>query len=282
MNFLDISPEESKRENAKVVILPVPFENTTSYGGGTINGPEAIIKASSQVEFFDEELEKEPFRCGIHTQEPLDLTGKTGEAAIEAIETAADKIFEEDKFLFALGGEHSITAGLVRAARKKYSDIHVVHLDAHADMRAEYQGTEWSHASVMRRISEMGVPHTSIGIRALSKEEFELIKSDRKNYFFAHEIAKNPDWIKSALKTISGKVFLTVDIDVFDSGFLPDTGTPEPGGLGWYQVTEFIKALTQNHTVIGADLVELAPNPNRHASDFTAAKLVYKIISYRF
>lgn len=267
-------------ERVKVHILPIPYEKTTSFGKGTENGPKAILEASSQVELFDEEFESEPYKCGIFTEEPVDLEGKGGQKAIELIEKRAEKIFSKNKFLLALGGEHSITAGLVRAAHKKYPDLHVVHFDAHADMRPEYEGSKWSHASVMHRIYEMGIPYTSIGIRALSKEEFELIEPHRKNYFFAYELAKNPNWIKEALETVKGPVFLSFDIDAFDSSVIPDTGTPEPGGLSWYQVMDFFKELMKEKKVVGADIVELLPGKPSRSSDFTAAKLAYKIIGY--
>ena len=280
MNFLGLSDKETRGVEAKVVILPIPYEKTTSFGKGTQNGPKAIIEASHQVEFFDEELELEPCECGIFTEKALDFVGKSGAEAINLIEAATEKILSDGKFPIALGGEHTITTGLVKAAHKRYPDLHVVHLDAHADMRPEYEGTKWSHASVMARISELGIPYTSIGIRSISKDEFDLVKPNRKNYFYAHEIAKNPNWIDETLKTISGTVYLTVDIDVFDSNIIPETGTPEPGGLNWYQVTDFFKRLMKSKKVIGADLVELAPCPGRHASNFTAAKLIYKIIGY--
>lgn len=267
-------------EKSNVVILPLPYEQTVSYAGGTGKAPRSILEASSQVEFFDDELKAEPYECGIYTLQELNFEGIEGLSAIELIEKTASEIVDAGKFPLGLGGEHTVTIGLVKAVHKKYPDLHIVHLDAHADMRAEYGGTPWSHACVMRRLFEMGLPYTSIGIRELCMEEYESIKPRKKNYFFAHEIAKNNNWIAEALKTISGPIYLTVDVDVFDCALIPHTGTPSPGGLGWYQVAAFIRALMENNEIVGADVVELAPNTQSHASDFAIAKLVYKIIGY--
>lgn len=265
---------------SRVVILPIPFEKTVSYGGGTAKGPEAILRASAYVETFDEELAFEPSGCGIFTAMSLELEGLSMENVFKEIERAADEIVEAGKFLLGLGGEHSISCGLVRAVHKKYPNLHVVHLDAHADMRQEYGGTMWSHASVMRRIHEMGISHTSVGIRSISHEEHELIKKMRDHYFFAHEIVEDADWIKKVIERVSSPVFVTLDVDVFDGSLLPHTGTPEPGGLTWHQATGFLRELIGSKNVVGADVVELAPTPSSRASDFMVAKLVHKIIGY--
>lgn len=278
MNFLDLS--NNAQTDARVTILPVPYEVTTSYGKGTKNGPDAIIKASAHIEAFDEELEFEPYKIGIKTEEPIDFGQLVGKEAVELIESAASKIVEEGRFPLSLGGEHTITTGLVKALLKKYPKIHIVHLDAHADMRDEYEGTKWSHACVMKRLDDLGLNFTSIGIRSLCKEQWEYIKDKKQNYFFAHQIASDPGWMKKALALISGPVYLTLDVDVFDATVIPHTGTPEPGGLNWYQVTNFLKLLMQSKQVVGADVVELAPSKESAPSDYTAAKLAYKIIGY--
>ena len=174
-----------------------------------------------------------------------------------------------------------MTTGLVRSALKKYPDLHIVHFDAHADMRESYEGTKWSHACVMKRLVELGCKYTSIGIRAMSKEEYEAISDSRDSYFFAHEIYGQTDWMDKALKQIKGPVYLSFDVDAFDGGLLPHTGTPEPGGLDWYTVTRFLKKLFERHDVVAADVVELAPNEQSRASDFMIAKLVYKMIGYK-
>lgn len=272
--------EKPSWESSKVVILPLPYEETVSFGGGTGRAPQVILETSAQVELFDSELMKESYGCGIFTAEALNFDGKKGLDAIGLIEAATDAVVEADKFPLGLGGEHTVTTGLVKACLKKYPDLHIVHLDAHADMRKEYGGTPWSHASVMHRLYEMGLSYTSIGIREFCREEYELIKPLEKNYFFAHDIAKNPGWIADALKTISKPVYLTLDVDAFDSSVIPHTGTPSPGGLSWYQVTNFLRALMESKKVIGADVVELAPDKYSRPSDFAIAKLVYKIIGY--
>jgi len=282
MNFLGISDTETKGNDAKVVILPIPYETTTSYGQGTKNGPTAILKASSQVELFDEELVCEPFTCGIQTANGIDFKGKEGETAIDLISIEAAPYINDGRFLIGLGGEHTITTGLVRAALKKYPNLHIVHFDAHADMRESYEESEWSHACVMKRIVDLGCSYTSIGIRSMSKVEYEATSDSRDSYFFAHEIYGQTDWMDKALEQIKGPVYLTFDVDAFDGSLLPHTGTPEPGGLDWYTVTRFLKRLFEKQDVVAADVVELAPNEQSRASDFMIAKLVYKMIGYRF
>lgn len=277
-SFLDI--KDAGRDASKVSILPIPYEATTSYGKGTAKGPEAIIKASAQVEYFDEELKSQPLKIGIHTEKPVEFKEKTGEEAINLIERRADEIIGDGKFLIGLGGEHSITTGLVKAALKKYKDLFVVHFDAHSDMRNEYEGSKWSHASVMRRIDDLKVPYISIGIRSVSSEEYEYIKDREERYFYAYRIAADAGWMDTALSMVKGPVFLTFDVDALDAGVLPHTGTPEPGGLTWYQVMTFLKRLFKEKRVIGADVVELAPDASSRPSDFAVAKLVYKIIGY--
>jgi len=279
-NFLSLEEEYSSWDKSKVAILPIPYEATTSYGHGTKNAPQAIIDASTQVELFDEELEASPYRCGIHTMRPIEFGNSNGEDAISLIRDKVRRIVGEGKFPIGLGGEHTITSGMVDGVREKYPDIHIVHLDAHADMREEYEGTKWSHACVMRRLFEKKLTYTSIGVRSICEESFDVIKSNRENYFFAHEIYNSNDWIGKALSNINKPVYLTLDVDVFDASILPTTGTPEPGGLHWYQVTAFIKELMKNKQVVGADIVELAPDDKSRAYDFMIAKLCYKMIGY--
>lgn len=280
MQFLGIFENETSFDAAKVVVLPVPYEATTSYGKGTKNGPKAILEASAQVEFFDEELGQEPYKCGIFTEKEVNLKNAAGEDAVLKIERAVEPIASAKKFILGLGGEHTITTGFIRPFKKIYPNLEVVHFDAHADMRVEYDGTKWSHACVMRRVHELGVPFTSIGIRALSVEEFEFIRPLRKRYFFAHEICDNTGWMDRALETIKGPVFLTFDIDALDSSIITNTGTPVPGGLTWYQTMQFLKRLMREKRVVGSDLVEFAPIGQNNAEAFAAARLAYKIIGY--
>lgn len=281
MNFLGLSEKECDFTSSKFVIMPIPYEETTSYGKGTKKGPDAILKASSQVEFFDEELEFETCKkIGISTLKPINFKKVHGIEAISIIDKAASKILDAGKVPIGLGGEHTISEGMVKAAIKKFPNVHIVHFDAHADMRDEYEGSKRSHACVMRRIVDLGASFTSIGIRSFSKDEFDYIQQFKNNYFFAHKIVDSLDWMNQVLDRINPPVYLTFDVDVFDSAIMPATGTPEPGGLSWYQTMNILKKLLKNKQLIGADIVELAPKQNDHASDFMIAKLVYKIIGY--
>jgi len=279
--FLGSDVSHLNWDDVKFVIIQAPLEKTVSYGKGTSRAPHAIIKASAYIELFDEELEIETPDTKVYTLSPLDFMNLSLEDSLKTIEDTSLNVMEEKKFPILIGGEHSVSIAFARAIKKIYDNFHVVHLDAHADMRDEYEGNICSHACAMRRIVEMGLDHTSIGIRSLSREEFDFIKPKRKNYIFANEIVEDPSWIDRAIDTIPDiPVFLTLDVDVFDSALLPHTGTPEPGGLAWYDVITFLKRLVQERKVVAADFVELAPSDESKASDFMIAKLIYKFINY--
>jgi len=272
-------PEVHAGEDARFVIVPVPFEATTSYGEGTARGPAAILTASRYVELYDEELKAEPFTAGIATAQTLDVTG-TPEDVMARIEERVGGIAAAGHVPIVLGGEHSITPPAVRGVASAVGDITVVQFDAHADLRDEYEGTKLSHASAMARVRER-FPAVQIGIRSLSKPEAEWIERDKLPVFFGHQIARDAGWMERALAAIeTPNVYLTIDIDALDPSLVPQTGTPEPGGLSWYDVTKFIKMLAQRKRVVGLDLVELAPQEGHHAADFIAAKLVYKCIGF--
>ena len=270
----DIPKELTKYENAYFVVVPVPYEKTTSYGKGTKNGPSAICKASEQVELYDEELGREVYFKGIATVKSIeDLT---------KLEKETEKILLDKKFPIILGGEHSISVAPIRVCKKFYKDLSVVHFDAHADLRDKYEGTRQSHACVMRRVCEGFIPIVQIGIRNHSKEEAEFIKSARlKKPFYAYEMYNSDSWMDEALKLLTNNVYISFDVDVFDPSIMPSTGTPEPGGMNWYQVVTFFKKLCTAKNVIGADFVELAPLDGCPAPDFTVAKLIYKLIGYK-
>jgi agmatinase len=266
------------------VIFPVPLERTTSYEHGTRNGPAAILAASRNMELYDEELELEPYKeIGIHTLPAIDTADGTLDEVITEIFTAQLGLLEDDKFTVALGGEHSLTPPLVSASAKKFKNLSVLQIDAHADLRDEYQGNPASHACAMRRVVEV-CPAVQVGIRSLSVEEAQAIPHLRTSVYWAKDIARAPmkSWIAKVLSDLSPNVYLTIDLDGFDPAFVPATGTPEPGGLDWMQVTSLIRAVADHKKIVGMDVVELLPQPGDHASDFLAAKLVYKCLGYIF
>jgi len=282
-NFLALPPEASGFAESGVVVLPVPYEATTSYGGGTQGGPEAIIQASSQVELYDREFGEEPaLRWGIHTLPPLPLDVETPEAAVDEIAAAVAELAATGKLVVVLGGEHTVSVGVARGLHRALGDFLTVQLDAHADLRDSYEGTPYSHACAARRITELG-PVVQIGIRSLDVSEAEFLEAhpDQVTVFFADDIRRDAGWLDRFVDRVRGRrVFLTLDIDALDPSIIPSTGTPEPGGLLWYETLEILRALTEHAEVIAFDCVELAPIPGLHAPDFTTAKLIYKTMSY--
>jgi agmatinase len=283
-NFGGIPEENSRYENSSAVIFPVPLERTTSYEHGTRNGPGAIIAASRNMETWDEELNVETFsQIGIATLPPIDTADGTLEKVLAEINTTQLSLLSDGKFPVALGGEHSLTPPLVSAAVKKFPDLTVLQIDAHADLRDSYQGNPASHACAMRRVVEM-CPAVQVGIRSLSIEESEEIPRLRTKIYWSRDIARAPleKWIPHVIADLSQHVYLTVDVDGFDPAYMPATGTPEPGGLDWYQVTTLIREVAKSRKIVAADVVELLPQHGDHASDFLAAKLVYKILGYVF
>lgn len=273
---------------AQVVILPIPYEATTTYRLGCENGPDAILEASHQVEYYDEELDWETCRdAGIYTHPSIADTrnGSTvsSEEMLQVTQETVYKLISDGKFVIALGGEHSITTGVVEAYRQAHLEpFTVIQIDAHGDLRHEYEGGIHNHACVMRRIVDMGLPTVQIGIRSICKEEADLIKEKNLTVFRAREIARQPDWMERAIAAIpTKKVFLTIDLDGIDPTLIPGVGTPEPGGLNWYAITAFLRRVFETYQVIGCDVMELAPVVDSVVSQFTAAKLVYKLIGYQ-
>jgi len=283
-NFGGLSEEHSQYETSRAVIFPVPLERTTTYEHGTRNGPSAILKASQNMELYDEELELEPYKeIGIHTLPPIDTMDGTLDEVITELFTAQCGLMDDDKFPVALGGEHGLTPPLVSAVTKRYKNLSVLQIDAHADLRDEYQGNPASHACAMRRVLEF-CPAVQVGIRSLSVEEAQAIPHLRTKVYWANDILRAPlkSWIAKVLADLSPNVYLTIDLDGFDPSIIPATGTPEPGGLDWHQVTSLIRAVAQHKKIVGMDVVELLPQPGEHASDFLAAKLIYKCLGYIF
>jgi agmatinase len=277
-NFLGIQDHYSWHE-AEVAVLPVPLEETTSYLTGTVDGAEALIKASQQVEFYDEELQAETFLRGIATLLPVDFSGCDHKQALDLVTDYTARILDARKKPLLIGGEHSLSIGAVRAFRNLHSDLHVLHLDAHADLRDSYQNSADNHSCVMARIREM-CPFTSIGIRSLSVEEAETIRKGLLNVWDMQRIRHTTDWINQIIEAIKGPVYLTLDLDVFDPAVVPNVGTPEPGGLGWYESLSLLSQVFQTLTVVGLDVVELCPSAGPNYGVFNAAKLVYRMIGY--
>jgi|SRR5215469_10989099 len=285
-NFGGISEHDTAYERARAVIFPVPLERTTSYEHGTRNGPAAILEASRNMELYDDEFGAEIYqRVGIATIPAIDTSVGSLDEVLAEIFAAQSELLEHGKFPVALGGEHSLTPPLVRAAAGKFENLSVLQIDAHADLRDDYLGNPNSHACAMRRVLEI-CPAVQVGIRSLSVEEAREIPRLKTKIYWARDIvpARAPihDWIPRVVADLTPNVYLTIDLDGFDPSIIPATGTPEPGGLDWYQVTALIRAVAREKKIVGMDVVELLPQPGHHASDFLAAKLIYKSLGYIF
>jgi agmatinase len=278
--FGGLEPDRSAFETANVLIWPVPYEKTVSYGLGTREGPEAIIDASRYMELYDEELGGETADIGIHTLPAMEAE-RAPEEMIPALEREAQRLLGTGKFLCMLGGEHSITPPVVRAFCAKYPKLSVLQIDAHADLRESYEGSRFSHASAMRRVVE-SCPAVQVGIRSLSIEEARAIPTLPTRIFWAKDIAGRTDWIDEAVGALTGDVYLTLDIDGLDPSVVPATGTPEPGGLMWYETLALLRAVAARRRIVGMDLVELCKSPVSNAPSFLSAKLIYKTLGYVF
>ncbi|MDA0306366.1 MAG: agmatinase [Proteobacteria bacterium] len=295
--FLGLSGKNAQAaaEKPGVSIIPFGLEASTSYGGGTAHGPQAIIKASHQVELFDEELWREPFReFQLSTLAPFAIAGAGGgaggiksagvKAALAQLEGIVEDVLAQGRFPFVLGGEHSLTAGAIRPLARRYADLVILQFDAHADLRDGYEGEHYSHAAAMRRCLDIaGVSLVSVGIRNISAEEIPFLEENRHriNIYWARD---RRSWeVREIVSHLAGRpVYLSFDLDAFDSSLMPATGTPEPGGLFWDDVMPIIKSACEVADIVGADICELAPIKDWHACDFLAAKLAYKILGHRF
>ena len=282
--FAGIEDQYAAYEKARVVVLPVPLERTTTYAKGTAKGPCAIIEASRNMETFDEELQVETYqKLGIATLEEMDTEEGSLEQILANISTAVLSLLKDGKFPLVLGGEHSLTPPCVSAVARKYNDLSVLQIDAHADLRETYQDNPNSHACALRRSLEI-CPAVQVGIRSLSSEEAAAIPKLATKIFWAHDIVTRPthEWAEEVARALSPNVYLTIDLDGLDPSILPATGTPEPGGLTWEQVTGLLRVVAHRRTIVGMDVVELLPTPGLHAADFLAAKLIYRTLGYIF
>ncbi len=262
---------------ASIVVLPIPFDKTSTWMKGADKGPAALIEASQYLEFYDIETDSEVLNKGIFTAAPIRAV--SSEALIKRTDSTVSRYLADNKFVVVLGGEHSVSVGVIKAYARQHDDLSILHLDAHADSRDFYEGSRFNHACVIARAREYTNNIISVGIRSMDVSE--RVGMERKRMFFAHEIYDTNAWIPKAVRLLSENVYVTIDVDVFDPGIMPSTGTPEPGGLGWYQVLKLLRAVSKVKRIVGFDVVELCPSSAK-ASDFLAAKLVYTLISYVF
>jgi agmatinase len=278
INFGYLPQEYSEAENAEIVIIPVAYDGTSTWVKGADKGPSAIIDASVNMELYDIETDSEVFKKGIFTEETTGGDISTIEM-IDAVNGTARYYLENNKFVVVVGGEHSVSIGSIQAHAKHIQNLTVLQLDAHADLREEYNGSKYNHACVMARTKEL-CPIVQVGIRSMDSSEKESM--DRAGVFFAKDIYNKTDWIKKVISKLTENVYITIDLDVFDPSIMPSTGTPEPGGLLWYEVLALLKTVSEKKNLVGFDVVELCPNSRNTAPDFMAAKLIYKLLSYKF
>ncbi|MEN6464007.1 MAG: agmatinase [Syntrophaceae bacterium] len=278
MNFGGLAPEFTEYGKSLFIVVPVPYDLTSTYQGGARRGPAAILDASANMELYDEELGKETYLCGIHTFPAVEPIASGPADMNEAVMQEISGIINGGKIPVLLGGDHSVTLGAVRAAAGAYPELSVLHLDAHADLRNSYQGTPFSHACIGRRISEL-VPLVQAGIRSMSAEEADFLKSSSVVSIPPGEFIY-ADTKKKITGSLKKDVYITIDLDVFDPSIMPSTGTPEPGGLLWGDVLDIVREVSQTCNVRGFDIVELAPIPGIVAPDFLASKLIYRIMGY--
>lgn len=278
-NFGGILPPYSDWENARVVVLPVPYDSTTDWRSGTRDGPRAIIDASQYLELYDLELEREIYRVGIHTLPEIKPEMASPEHMLQRVYTVARELLDKNKMVLMLGGEHSLTLGVVKAYHEKYETLSVLQLDAHADLRDSYLGTRFSHATVMRRVCEL-CPIVPVGIRSLSQEEYRFIDETGIKPVYAKGPLLAGDSIQQIIASLSNEVYITIDLDVLDPSIMSAVGTPEPGGLGWYELLDLLREVAHSKCVLGFDLVELCPDEGPRSCAFLAAKLAYKLIGY--
>lgn len=283
--FLGLQGREASFEAARAVILPVPYESTTSYAGGARQGPRAILEASRYIEIHDQELDAELSDIGIHTLPALELTRAGSTEAMKELEVLYGRFLNacKERFPVMLGGEHAVSAPAIRAtAARTGQRPTVLNMDAHADLRDGYEGAPWSHASFAYRVLDVA-DYLGVGIRAVSPEEVEVLRdTPGASVIWADEMWEDDGWMDRAIERLGDPVYLTFDVDYFDPSLMPSTGTPEPGGGDWYRTLRFLRRVFQERTVVGMDVVELAPTPGLHAPDFLVAKLVAKLLAYRF
>lgn len=272
-------PYGSEAES-QIVLLPVPFDKTSTYQKGSDKGPEALIEASRNMELYDIETDSEVYLKGIYTAPSV--VANTSDKMLEQTYKKSKELLHQNKFVVVVGGEHSVSYGVIKATVEKYKKLTVLQFDAHADLQPAYENNPWSHASVMARVKELPglIKIVSVGIRSMSKEEVPFI--DSESTFFSHQLDEKDNWMDHVLKQLTGPIYISFDLDAFDSSLMPSTGTPEPGGLFWNQALKILKKVFTDKNVVGFDVVELLPKACDPAPDYLAAKLIYKMLSYKF
>lgn len=277
-NYAGIPDKFAQLETAKVILIPVPFDGTSTWGKGADKGPKAFLEASENMELYDIETESEVYEQGIYLAHAIE-GHSTPEAMVKDVYSITKDYIKRNKFVTLFGGEHSISIGTIRAFNECFDDLTVLHIDAHADLRESYDGTKYNHACAVHEASQT-TNLVQVGIRSM--DAIEKTFMDEEKTFFAHEMVTDEYWIDKVLEAMTENVFITFDLDVLDPSIMPSTGTPEPGGLLWYETLDFLKQVFEEKNVVGFDIVELCPNPSDRSSDFLAAKLYYKMLSYKF
>ena len=278
MNFGDFPAEYCKKENAQIVILPVPYDRTSTWIKGADRGPEAIIKASANLEFYDIETDYQVYKKGVYTSAPVE-EDSTPEKMVEAVEEEIHKLLGENKFVVTVGGNHSVSIGAFNAFSRNVENLTIIQFDAHSDLRQSYEGSPLNHACVMARAKEVS-PVIQIGIRSMCAEEKFYIEENR--IFYAHDMPPFQTLTKQLSKILTDNVYITIDLDVFDPSLMPTTGTPEPGGLQYLQIMEILRFINERSNITGFDVVELCPSEHNKTPDFVAAKLIYQLLSMKF
>jgi agmatinase len=276
--YAGIPEEFAKLDNSKIVLIPVPYDGTSTWQKGSDKGPEAFLHASENMELYDVETRTEVYKQGIYLADAI-TENSSPEAMVEAVHKSVKTFIKRNKFVTIFGGEHSISIGTIRAFNECFDNLTVLHIDAHADLRKSYLGSKYNHACAAYEASQT-TNLIQVGIRSM--DAIETTVMDEEKVYFAHELATDEFWMDSAIDQMTDNVFITFDLDALDPSILPSTGTPEPGGLFWYETLEFLKKVFEEKNVVGFDMMELCPNPNEKSSDFLAAKLYYKMLSYKF
>ncbi|PTX62002.1 agmatinase [Kordia periserrulae] len=276
--FAGIPDAYASFEKSKITLIPVTYDGTSTWGKGADKGPEAFLHAAENMELYDIETDSEVYKQGIYLAETI-TEDASPEAMVKAVHEAVKTNIKRNKFVTLFGGEHSISIGAMRAFNECFDNLTVLQIDAHADLRKEYEGSKYNHACAMYEANQ-NTNLVQVGIRSMDAIERTVMNED--NVFFAHDMVNDDYWMDTAIEAMSDTVYITFDLDGLDSSIMPSTGTPEPGGLFWYETLEFLKRVFDEKNVVGFDIVELCPNPNDKSSDFLAAKLYYKMLSYKF
>ena len=277
-NYAGIPDNYATLDSSKIVLIPVPYDGTSTWGKGADRGPKAFLEASENMELHDIETDSEVYKNGIYLADAV-MVNATPEAMVDAVHQETKRFIKKNKFVTVFGGEHSISIGTIRAFNEMFPSLTVLHIDAHADLRKSYEGSSCNHACAVYEASQ-NTNLIQVGIRSMDVKEKSIMNLDKT--YFAHDMAIDDSWMDSSIDQMTDNVFITFDLDAFDPSILPSTGTPEPGGLLWYETLDFLKQVFAEKNVVGFDIVELCPNEIDKSSDFLAAKLYYKMLSYKF